>query len=253
MNKRYFFIAAAVLLVASTAGLSAIDVDEGQAILESIDFALSFEDRDFASVMTMITEDPEAGVEKRVIQQYRRDADDAFLMIIVEPVTQRGQGYLMVDDNLWFYEPESRKFSHTSMKVQFADSDANNADFRASTIADDYRVTAATEGTLGRFPVYILDLVATNNEVTYPNERIWVTKDTNLVLKTEDSSANGRLMRTSYFPNYTKIGEKFMPTKMIFLDNLIEGKKTQITVTDISTDKLADSVFTKSYLERISR
>jgi hypothetical protein len=32
----------------------------------------------------------------------------------MEPESQLGQGYLKVDDNLWFYDPESRKFSHSS-------------------------------------------------------------------------------------------------------------------------------------------
>ncbi len=253
MNRPHRFLLVALLFVGIAVSAAAIDLAEGQNILERIDFSMSFENVDFSSVMTMISEDPEKGVEKRVIQQYRRDSEDKFLLLIVEPVTQRGQGYLMIDDNLWFYDPESRKFSHTSLKEQFAESDANNSDFRQSSIAEDYKVTNVQEGTLGKFSVYILDLTATNNEVTYPNERIWVTRDTNLVLKSEDSSANGRLMRTSYFPNYTPIGEKYLPTKMIFVDNLINGRKTQITMTDISTERLSDSIFTKSYVERVSR
>ena len=253
MRIRYRLILTVSFFAALTSNVGAIDLSEGQQILERIDISMSFENTDFASVMTMISEDPEKGVEKRVIQQYRRDSENKFLMLFVEPVTQRGQGYLMIDDNLWFYDPESRKFSHTSLKEQFAESDANNSDFRESSIASDYRVAAVSEDTLGKFAVYVLDLEATNSEVTYPNERIWVTKDTSLVLKTEDSSANGRLMRTSYFPNYAKVGDKYMPTKMIFVDNLIQGRKTQITVTDISTDPLPDSLFTKSYVERVNR
>jgi outer membrane lipoprotein-sorting protein len=252
MKHNRLFSVSAFLVITSITSF-ALTIDEGQALLERIDLALNHEDTDFASVMTMVSEDPETGIEKRVVQQYRRDSEGKFLMLFVEPVTQRGQGYLMSDDSLWFYDPESRKFSHTSMKEQFAESDAKNSDFGSSSIASDYRVVSVEEGNLGKYEVYIMELEATNNEVTYPREKIWVTRDTSLVLKSEDSSANGRLMRTSYFPGYTEIGGKYLPTKMIFVDNLIEGRKTQITITDVSVERLPDALFTKAYIERVSR
>jgi hypothetical protein len=94
---------------------------------------------------------------------------------------------------------------------------------------------------------------ATHSEVTYPTQKMWVTRNSLLVLKTEDYSATGRLMRTSLFPSYAKVGDKFLATKMIFTDELIEGKKTQITMTDLSTSPLPDSIFTKAYVERVNR
>ena len=242
-----------VLLLAASATLFALSPEEGQAILEEIDFAMNFQDADFASVMTMIREDPETGIEKRVIQQYRRDSEGKFLLLFLEPVTQRGQGYLMIEDNLWFYDPESRKFSHTSMKEQFGDSDARNSDFGESTFSEDYQVSTVSDGKLGKYDVYIMELEALHNEVTYPKQKVWVTKDVHLVLKTEDYSANGRLMRTSYLPNYQKIEDKYIPSKMIFIDNLIEGRKTQINLSEISIERLPDSRFTKAYVERVNR
>jgi outer membrane lipoprotein-sorting protein len=243
----------AILLGVISLSVAAIEPEDGQKILDDIDLSMNFEGSDFSAIMTMISEDPESGIEKRVIQQHRRDREDKFLMVFQEPATQKGQGYLRVDDNLWFYDPESRKFSHTSMKEQFAGSDANNSDFGASAKAEDYRVVSISEAKLGKFNVYIMDLEGVHNEVTYPKLKIWVTVDTNLVLKSEDYSANARLMRTSFFPSYAKAGAKYIPTKMIFVDNLIEGKKTQITLTDISLNTLPDSLFTKAYVERVNR
>ena len=132
MNQTKPILCALVFLLITPLYLFSINQEEGQQLLERLDSSLNFDDRDFAAVMTMISEDPETGIEKRVIQQYRRDADEKFLMLFVEPVTQRGQGYLMLEDNLWFYDPESRKFSHTSLKEQFGESDANNSDFGES-------------------------------------------------------------------------------------------------------------------------
>lgn len=247
--KKIVFLALMLVPMA----LSAITVSEAQDILAVIDYQSNFDNVDFSAVMTMITEDPEDGVEKSVVQQFRRDTDDKFLMLFQEPAVQKGQGYLMIDDNLWFYDPESRQFSHTSTKESFSGSDAKNSDFGEATYAEDYSVTSVEEGKLGSYDVYILELEATNNEVTYPTVKMWVTKDNSLVLKTEDYSETGRLMRTSLYPSYARVEDKFIATTMIFTDELIEGKKTQMTIDDLSTAELPDTLFTKSYVERVNR
>ena len=224
-----------------------------EAILNSIDRRRNFEDTDFSAVMTMIRENVEDGVSKRVVQQFRRDSADQFLMLILEPEDRKGQGYLRVEDNMWVYDPISRKFSHSSLKERFENTDARNSDFRRSTTADDYDIADVTEGKLGKYEVYILKLAAKNDEVTFPFKTIYVTKSNYLVLKTEDYSLTKRLMRTSLYPKYAKIGEQYVATTSIFVDELTEGNKTQISISDISVEKLPDYVFTKAYVERVNR
>jgi len=241
-----------IVLLGITVSLSAVTLDEGQKMLNTIDEMSNFAGTDFSALMSMITEDPEDGIEKTIVQQFRSDDDDKFLMLLNEPVVKKGQGYLMIDDNLWFYDPESRKFSHTSLNDQFNGSEANNSDFNSSSTADDYKVTSIEEGTLGKYEVYILSIEAVNNEVTYPTQKLWVTRAGTLTLKTEDYSAGGRLMRSSYYPTYAKAGTNYIPTRMIFVDELIKGKKTTITISDISTKDLPDSIFTKAYVELVN-
>lgn len=223
------------------------------AILSRLDVMSTFEKNDFSSVMTMVSEDPEDGRKVMKINQFRRDKDDKFLLLILEPTTQKGQGYLKIGENLWFYDPESRKFSHTSLKESFQGSDAHNSDFRRSSYKEDYEATSWEEEKLGKYEVYMLELKAMHDEVTYPYKKIWVRKDNYLLLKMEDYSLNKRHMRTSFFPNYAKVGDKYLPSKMLFVDKLTEGRKTQITMTNISLDDLPDSVFTKAYVERVNR
>ncbi len=251
MIKRTIYIAL-LLLAAGLTGASALTTAEAEDMLGKIDKSKNFDDTDFSAVMTMISEDPEKGVEKMKVQQFRRDGKDTFLMLFIEPDSRKGQGYLRIDDNLWFYDPESRKFNHTSMKDSFGGTDARHSDFRISTLQEDYKVDKVGEGKLGKFDVYIMDLSALNSEVTYPGMKLWVTKKGGLLLKAEDYSATGRLMRTSLYPKYAKVRDKYIPTVMIFVDELIKGKKTQISFTDISTKKLPDSIFTKAYVERVN-
>ena len=99
----------------------------------------------------------------------------------------------------------------------------------------------------------MLDLQATNDEVTYPFLKVWVTRNGNLILKTEDYSLTERLMRPSYYPRYARVGNAMVPTEMIFVDKLVEGKKTQISLSDLSAAPIPNSVFTKAYVERANR
>ena len=200
-----------LLLLALVAGFAAAaqeqDVAHIEAILERLDKQSRFDQTDFSAVLTMIVEDPESGIEKMVVRQFRRDDGERFLLLIQEPVTQKGQGYLLEGDNLWFYDPSSRQFAHTSLKETFQGSDARNADFGSNSYSSSYEVESYLEGILGSFEVYIIDLKAVDDTVPFPYAKIWVTKDSDLVLKAEEYSLTYRLMRTSLFPKYTKVGD----------------------------------------------
>jgi outer membrane lipoprotein-sorting protein len=222
-------------------------------ILAEIDGMASFQNVDFTANITVVSEKP--GEDAGVLQArfFRRDRQDMSCIVILKPDAQKGQGYLLAEDNMWFYDPESRKFAHTSLKENFGDSKAKNSDLTGSSLAKDYRIEKTEKGKLGSFETYIIDLKAVNNEVPYPHMRIWIRQDNYLVLKAEDYSLSERLMRTAYYPHYVKIEDRYFPDKMLFVDELKKGEKTQMTFTEVSTAPLPDTVFTKTYLERVNR
>ena len=223
-----------------------------QSMLREIDEIGNFSGEDFSCIYTIVSEKPGEDQEVTQARMFRRDATDQFLILILKPEVQKGQGYLQVDDNVWFYDPESRKFSHSSLKENIQNSDAKNADLNESSLAEDYQVIEWEEGTLGSFPVYILKLEALNDEVAYPELKMWIRKDRAIVLKNEDYSLSGRLMRTSYYPKYIQVGDKLLPSQILIIDELREGERTQVTMRDATTARLPDAVFTKAYLERVN-
>jgi hypothetical protein len=241
-----------VVTVFSVVALWAQEVDTTD-FLERIDENMTLAETDFFAVMTFVSQYPEEGIDRRKVRIFRRDRDGAYVLLVLEPEVNRGQGYLQVDDALWFYDPESRSFSYTSQSESFQGTDARVSDFSSSSLSEDYTITSAERGTLGNYEVYILELEATNDEVTYPQRKLWVTRDNLLTLKSEDYSVTERLLRTTYIPRYTRLDDAFIATRMILEDELVEGKKTTIAFDDVSTAELPDSVFTKSYVERVSR
>jgi len=248
--NRFFAAIFAGLALSSAAGAQTPD---WKTLLADVDRSTSFENGDFSALITVVSTKP--GEDNSVIEAryFRRDKAKLFAILIQKPAVQKGQGYLQDNNNLWFYDPESRKFAFTSLRESFQDSDAQNSDFSTSTLAADYRVDAGTEARLGANDVWILDLSASSVTVPVAKRKLWIRKSDRLVLKEEHYSVSGRLIRTIAIPKYQTVAGRFVPVSMLIVDNLKAGEKTQITFGEVSVSKLPDEVFTKAFLERMSR
>lgn len=223
-----------------------------ERMLKQIDELSSFEGKDFSCIYTMVSEKPGEDASVTKVRMFRRDDADQFVILILQPEAQKGQGYLQVDENVWFYDPESRKFEKSTLRENIQDSDTQNSDLDRSSLSEDYEVAGYSEGKLGSFDVWVLDLQAVRTDVSYDKLKLWVRKDEVIVLKEEDYSVNGRLMRTIYYPNYIKVDTKFIPSKALIIDELNTGEKTQITMKDATVASIPDYVFSKAYLERVN-
>lgn len=222
-------------------------------LVRSTDIRSSFYDTDMTATITQVNVSPDRGTSTRKQIIYRRDKDNAFLMLTLEPESRKGQGLLLVDQNMWRYDPKSRKFTHTSLKETFDNSTVRNADFRRFQRALDYSVTGLESGMLGKYEVWIAELKANNDEVPFPYIKMWVEKDRQIVLKQEEYSLSKKLLRTAYYTSYVQIGNSYVPTTQIFQDGLIPEKRSQMTYTNISTKPVPNDVFSKNYLERMSQ
>jgi len=60
-------------------------------------------------------------------------------------------------------------------------------------------------------------------------------------------------MQTSYYLQYTQIDGKYLWIKALFVDEFENGNKTVVEVKNISIHKIDDFVFTKAYLENLSK
>jgi hypothetical protein len=74
-----------------------------------------------------------------------------------------------------------------------------------------------------------------------------------MLLKREDYSVNGRLMRTTAYPKYVELEGKLLPSQILIVDEVNKGEKSQMTMTEQSVSPLPDRVFTKAFLEQVSR
>jgi len=259
MKPRLSNIIACIAFCSATAAFSQASVDY-KALLAKVDQTVTFEGHDLSAEYTIDKRDPGGAVSTTVATMFRRDKTGQFLILILQPAIDKGKGYLKIDDSLWLYDPVDRVFTFTSAKERFQNSSFRNSDFSRSNFSADYRPVSGKREMLGKFDCTVLDLEATNDKVSFPKMRLWVTDDF-LVRKIEDYSLSGQLMRTSAIPSYQKVGAKWVAAGMVILDHLkaktisgkIEYERTTVTIKKPSLSTLPDSVYTKEYLEKVSR
>lgn len=245
--KRILFI---FYLIIISINLYAVDFYE---ILKKIDERNNFNTFDFTGLFTIITESSNQEKELIKLKLYRRDRNKQFLIIFQYPEINRGQGYLKDGNNYWLYDRVSRKFTHTSIRNTINDTNVKGIDFCNVNLFDNYEIISTRESKIGNIEVWVIFLKSKNNNVEYNAINLYISKDYSLIIKQEDLSVSGKIMRTIWIPKYINIGnEKIFPHQMLIIDELNNGKKNQITLEEISIDSLPDSLFTKTYLETIN-
>jgi hypothetical protein len=200
------------------------------------------------------------GVKAMELLWYRRDKDQAFMMVMLAPESDKGVGYLRVNDNFWMYRPNTRTFQHVNRDESIGGSNAQGEDFENRKLTELYEglkdaagKDSIQETMLGKITVYKFPVKAKVNDVNYPRKIFYTRKDNNLLLKEESYSSSGTLMLTSFYLKYTQVLGKYVAINSMYVDEFEKGNKTNVEISGIATDKLDDAIFTKAYLENLSK
>jgi hypothetical protein len=176
------------------------------------------------------------------------------------PEAEKGNGYLRVGDNFWMYRKNTRTFQHINRDESIGGSDAQGDDFEGRLLTEMYAAAKDSAGNemitdemLGKFPVWRFEVKAKVNDVDYPKKIYWIRKDESVLLKEASYSSSGTLMQTTYYLSFTEIRRRLIPVKQLIVDEFEKGNKTIVEISGISTDKLSDDIFTKAYLENLSK
>lgn len=225
----------------------------GNEILKKIDDLGSLESDGTARVKLTIQETGQATKVQEMLW-YRQDNTDSFLIVILSPANEKGNGYLKNKDNMWLYKKNTRTFQFINSDENIGSSDATADDFEEKTLSSQYTVAGKIEETkLGARDVYKFEVKGKTKDVKDPKRIYWVDKETFLTLKQQNFSLSGTLMETLEFGAYKKIDNSYIPTKQLVTDEFEKGNKTLVEISDISTKKIPSNIFTKAYLENLSK
>lgn len=231
---------------------------ESREILGRVDGLVSFDDSDFSAEYSITQERPGQGTSVTRMTMFRRDRADSYTILIMEPAVDRGKGYLRIGNTLSLYDPADGRWTTTSARDRFQNTNARNSDFTQSTLAQDYRIVDHTTEQLGAFSTDVYDLEAITDDVSFPRMRIWIDEN-GLVRKFEDYSLSGQHMRTTAIPSYQRLGsDTFAPVRIVIQDELrgrtVDGRfrneRTIISVSRPSLQSVPDMVFSRAFLER---
>jgi len=228
-------------------------------IVNKIDYMME-QIGDISVKVSLVQNKARQGVKNYESLYFRRDKTDEFLIVILAPDTEKGNGYLRVGENFWMYRQNTRTFQHISRDESIMGTDTKAGDFEKRKLADLYKpltdpkgVEIIEEEMLGKKPVYKFTLLAKVNDVTYPKQVYWVERNNYLMLKVQSYSLSGTLMQTAYFPKWTRIDGKYIWLQLVSIDEFEKGNKTIVELSGISTKKLDPRIFTKAYLENLSK
>jgi outer membrane lipoprotein-sorting protein len=215
---------------------------------------------DFSAKVKLVQKKVVQGMKKMEFFYNRRDSDDSFLMVATAPENEKGNGYLRVGENYWMYRRNTRTFQHISRDESISGTEIRGENFEKrkmvklyEAIKDDKGNEIYTKEKLGKIPVYKFEIVSKTKDVTYPKQIWWVTQDNFLPLRVDYFSLSGTLMLTRYILKYTKINGKYIGIKSINVDQFEKGNKTIAEISGISLKSLDNTIFTKAYLENLSK
>src|SRR5450432_23111 len=191
---------------------------------------------------------------------FRRSADQKFMILFTKPKSSQGQGYLRIDQNLWFYDPAVGKWERRTERERIGGTNSRRSDFDESRLAEEYDPTDEGTEPLGRSTAVKLLLKGKSGlDPAFPEIRIWIDKDTNNVLKRQEYALSGKLLRTAYYPKWKKVfsesknADIWYPEEIRFFDEVEKANSTLVLIRAVDLHSLPPNLFTKAWLESKSR
>jgi hypothetical protein len=218
-------------------------------LLAAADAQLRFADSDFSCDLRLDTEEADGSVSSSALRVMRRDRERKVLALVLAPESERGEGYLRNDQNLWFFDAETGGYVHSVVSDSVSDSEMESGDIEPDSLVASYRAQGIARGKLGANEVLILEL-AEKSPQAYPRIRVWLRASDSLLLKEEFFGASGRLIRYVLYPAHLRLGAKIIPSAMIYVDALSKGRRTKVTLSSPRFAPIDDSAFTKAFLEK---
>src|SRR5947209_837053 len=89
---------------------------------------------------------------------FRRSQDQKFMILFTKPKSSAGQGYLRIDQNLWFYDPSVGKWERRTERERIGGTNSRRSDFDESRLAEEYDPEDNGEEKLGAYTAQVMTL-----------------------------------------------------------------------------------------------
>ncbi len=249
MKKLTISIIAALIFSGATSSLSAITANE---ILDKVDANMVASTMKFTAELKISIS---GSVRTKEFKGYSAGEDKAY-MEFTSPSRDKGTRFLKLGDEFWMYLPnvgKAVKIAGHAMRGSMMGSDFSYEDAVSNEeLAETYDVLLEGEEKLEDANCYVLKLsLKEGAEGSYYTQKLWVSKESFLPVKTEYFSRSGKLMKDVQILEFKRISGKNYPTRIKMENKLRKNTWSEFVISDIQIGiSIPANVFTKGYLER---
>jgi len=190
-------------------------------------------------------------VESRTYSEGSQKAYTEYLA----PARERGTKMLKLGDRLWIYSPatdRSIQLSGHMLRQSVMGSDLSYEDMMEDRkLQEIYSLRLLGEEELQGQQVWVLELLAKVEGLSYPKRKIWVDQRYYVPLKEELYAKSGQLLKELTFSEVKAFGDRYYPRVTHYKDALKKGKGTDFILLELALDEeIPEYYFNKSVLKR---
>ncbi|MBW6514961.1 MAG: outer membrane lipoprotein-sorting protein [Candidatus Syntrophosphaera sp.] len=240
-----------ILLLLFSAGLLWAAQPDPAAILKAIDANMTASSAKSVTRMVIHGKRSSRTVESINWSQGR----DKFYTEYTAPPREKGTKMLKVGDNLWIYDPGTDRtiqISGNMLKQSVMGSDLSYEDFMEDTsLEEDYAAVIDKDATYEGRECWVMTLTAKKPGLAYQTCKLHVDKERNVILYEQLYAKSGKLLKSVAYSDVAKTSSRWYPRRVLFKDELKEGKGTEYFVDSIEFDvSIPAATFTKAMLKK---
>jgi len=222
-----------------------------EQILDGIDKNMIFETR--TSTVTMTVEGKRR-TRTFSMQSFGRGADESAIEYTA-PARDKGTRMLKQGDEMWLFMPSvdrTQKISGHMLRQGMMGSDVSYEDMMTSTeLRTMYAAKVTGESEVDGRPCWTLEMIATDESVSYPKRISHVDQELFIPLRQELFALSGMLLKTWEMSHSKDFDGRQFPTRMVIQDELKKESRTIIEFGEMVFGvDVPEEVFSKRWLER---
>ena len=171
------------------------------------------------------------------------------------PERERGTKMLKLEDRLWIYSPSTDRTIQLSghmLRQSVMGSDLSYEDMMEDRkLSEIYEGKVFGEEMMDGRKVWILELVATVDNVSYDKRKIWIDQERFIPLKEELFAKSGKMLKKTTMSEIDQVDGRWFPKRINFKDVLKTGEGTDFIIKKIKFNPpIPDYIFTKASLKK---
>lgn len=243
---------ASAFLLCATAFAQAVQTPESdelaRSIVEKAD-RVRFPAEAFEALVAISSTDANGPAEPRRYRIFAKGQENT-IVLVTEPVSERGQALLMKGRDLWIFLPTVSQPVRLSLAQRLTGQVANG-DLARANFAGDYTAKLLRTEKTDNESLYVLELTAVDRSVTYHRVMYWVHQSNYRPYKAEFYSLSDRLLKTCLYQNYKPMAGRQRPTRLVMQNALLKDEESVLEYSGMRLRDLPDRMFTKDFLKRL--